>query len=125
MIGVSFMLIKNNVQIGLEWRFGTNWPGERCGARTRRGSACQRPAKKSNGKCRLHGGASTGPKTEAGRLRISEANLRHGKFTKDKLELMRERAKKGREIKKELRQLESNLITNGLLDPDWKSHYPS
>ena len=125
MIGVYFMLTKNNVKIGLEWRFGTNWPGVRCGARTRRGSACQRPAKKSNGKCRLHSGASTEPKTEVGRLRISEANLRHGKFTKDKLKLERERAAKEREIKKELRQLESNLITNGLLDPNWKSHYPS
>ena len=40
------MLIKNNVSTGLEWRFGSNWPGERCGAKTRKGTPCQRPANK-------------------------------------------------------------------------------
>ena len=82
------MLTKDNVTIGVEWRFGPDWPGQRCGAKTRRGTACQRPAKKKNGRCRLHGGASTGPRTEDGRARISAANLRHGKFTKDKLEVI-------------------------------------
>ena len=80
------MLTKDNVHIGIEWRFGPDWPGQRCGAKTRRGTACQRPANKKNGRCRLHGGASTGAKTEEGRARISAANLRHGKLTKDKLE---------------------------------------
>ena len=79
------MLIKNNVTTGSEWRFGSNWPGERCGAKTRKGTPCQRPANKKNGRCRLHGGASSGPRTEVGRARISAANLRHGKYTKDKL----------------------------------------
>ena len=86
------MLIKNNVTTGLEWRFGSNWPGERCGAKTRKGTPCQRPANKKNGRCRLHGGASSGPRTEVGRARISAANLRHGKYTKDKLEKRRENA---------------------------------
>ncbi|WP_319936768.1 HGGxSTG domain-containing protein [Thermohalobaculum sediminis] len=31
----------------------------RCGARTRRGSQCQSPAM-TNGRCRMHGGASSG-----------------------------------------------------------------
>ena len=76
-----FMLIKDNVTIGIEWRFGPDWPGQRCGATTRRGAACQRPANKKNGRCRLHGGASTGARTEEGLAWISAANLRHGKFT--------------------------------------------
>jgi hypothetical protein len=38
------MLTKDNVTIGIEWRFGPDWPGQRCGAKTRRGTACQRPA---------------------------------------------------------------------------------
>ena len=104
------MLTKDNVNIGIEWRFGPDWPGQRCGAKTRRGTACQRPANKKNGRCRLHGGASTGAKTEDGRARISAANLRHGKFIKDKLEKRRENAAKGREIRKELRQMERELI---------------
>ena len=59
-------------------------------------------------------------KTEAGRARISAANLRHGKFPKDKLEKRRENAAKGREIRKELRQMERELIAGGLLDTNWR-----
>lgn len=36
-----------------------------CGAKTRKGQACRCLALK-NGRCRLHGGLSTGPKTEDG-----------------------------------------------------------
>ncbi len=38
------MLKKNDVTIGIEWRFGPDWPGQRCGARTRKGTACLSPA---------------------------------------------------------------------------------
>jgi hypothetical protein len=51
----------------------------RCGAKTRRGTACQCPAMK-NGRCRLHGGLSTGPKTEEGRARCG--NWKHGLYSK-------------------------------------------
>lgn len=44
----------------------------KCGARTRKGTACIRKAL-SNGRCPNHGGCSTGPKTDAGRQRIAEA----------------------------------------------------
>jgi hypothetical protein len=27
------MIAKGNVKKGIEWRFGSNWPGERCGAK--------------------------------------------------------------------------------------------
>ena len=118
------MLTKNNVTIGIEGRFGADWPGQRCGAKTRKGSACQRPANKKNGRCRVHGGASTGPRTEEGRTRISEANLRHGRYTKDKLEKQRENAARGREIRKELRQLERDLLDSGQLDKHWRDRFP-
>jgi hypothetical protein len=119
------MLIKDNVTIGIEWRFGPDWPGQRCGAKTRQGTACLRPANKKNGRCRLHGGASTGPRTAGGRTRISAANLRHGKFTKDKLEKRRASAAKGREIRREFRQMERELIANGLLDKRWRDSFLS
>ena len=32
-------------------------------------------------KCRTHGGASTGPKTEAGKAAIRKAHLKHGEAT--------------------------------------------
>ena len=94
------------------------------GAKTRRGTACQRPANMKNGRCRIHGGASTGPRTEDGRARISAANLRHGKYTKDKIVKRRENAAKGREIRKELRQMERELIADGLLDKHWRASFP-
>ena len=58
------MLTKGNVKIGLNWRFGPDWPGQRCEAQTRRGTLCQRPGTKRNGRCGLHGGNSTGPRTK-------------------------------------------------------------
>jgi len=118
------MLTKNGVTIGIKWRFGPDWPGQRCGAKTRKGTACLSPAIKRNGRCRLHGGASTGPKTIEGRARISLANLRHGKYTKDKLERKRQNAAKGQAIRKELRQLERELIATGLLDKHWRDSFP-
>jgi hypothetical protein len=44
-----------------------------CGARTRQdGHPCKRKAL-ANGRCRIHGGLSTGPKTIEGRARIAQA----------------------------------------------------
>ena len=82
-------LVKGNVRIGVHTRFGPKWPGKRCLAKTRRGTACQRAAYKHNGRCALHGGRATGPKTQRGLQRISEANLKHGRQTKDKLAAQR------------------------------------
>ncbi len=52
-----------------------------CGARRRDGGRCQaspvwdsRRDRPVNGRCRMHGGLSTGPKTEEGRRRIAESN---------------------------------------------------
>ena len=117
------MRTKDNGNIGIEWRFGPDWPGQRCGAKTRRGTGCQRPANKKKGRCRLNGGARTGAKNQEGRARISAANLRHGNFTKDKLEKRKANAAKGRAIRKELRQMERELIAGGLLDKHWRSSF--
>ena len=50
-------LTKGNVTIGIHTRFGPNWQGVRCLAKTRRGTKCQRAAYKHNGRCALHWGA--------------------------------------------------------------------
>ena len=44
-----------------------------CGAKTRAGGGCQVRAEPGNARCRFHCGKSTGPKTQAGRGRIAEA----------------------------------------------------
>ena len=54
----------------------------RCGAKTRKGTPCRAPAMR-NGRCRLHGGKSTGPKTPEGIERIRQAHLKHGLYTKE------------------------------------------
>ena len=53
----------------------------RCGAKCKRtGLPCRAPAM-SNGRCRMHGGKSTGPKTAAGKKRIRYNALKHGRYT--------------------------------------------
>ena len=52
----------------------------KCGAKTRNGSPCRQPAMK-NGRCRLHGGKSTGPKTQEGLERSRKANWKHGFYS--------------------------------------------
>ena len=44
-----------------------------CNARTRSGDACRRVGSIKNGRCHLHGGKSTGPRTDEGRQRIAKA----------------------------------------------------
>jgi hypothetical protein len=34
----------------------------------------------ANGRCRLHGGRSTGPRTEAGRAALAAAHTTHGHY---------------------------------------------
>jgi hypothetical protein len=47
----------------------------RCGAKTRKGKSCQAPAMK-NGRCRMHGGQSTGPP------KGTQNALKHGYYTR-------------------------------------------
>jgi flagellar biosynthesis/type III secretory pathway chaperone len=39
-----------------------------------------------NGRCRMHGGKSTGARTEDGLKRIRQANFKNGNYTKEMLE---------------------------------------
>ena len=110
------MIAKDNVLIGLETRFGADWPGQRCGAKTRRGVPCQRPANKRNGRCRLHGGASSGPRTEQGRAKIAAANTTTGQHTKAMIARRKEDAKIAKGLRDRLRVIERNLKAHGLID---------
>ena len=96
-------------ELGRPTRFGPDWPGQRCLAKTRKGTLCQSPAYRHNGRCRLHGGLSTGAKTVAGLKRISDANLKHGRYTKDNLAKKRGAAQLGRKVMAELKLIEQRL----------------
>ncbi len=68
------------------WLKNGNPPGDfskapRCGAKTRLGTSCRGPGMK-NGRCRMHGGKSTGPKTWVGLGNSRLANFKHGHFAK-------------------------------------------
>ena len=61
-----------------------------CGAKGKRsGLPCQGPAM-PNGRCRLHGGKSTGAKTPEGLERIRQAKWKHGERSKAALEEIRD-----------------------------------
>ena len=58
-----------------------NWDNApRCGAKTRQGTPC-RSAAMPNGRCRMHGGCSTGAKTAEGIERIRAARTKHGRYS--------------------------------------------
>jgi hypothetical protein len=87
------------------WLKNGNPPGDlsavkRCGAKTRRGASCQCPAMR-NGRCRLHGGLSTGAKTSEGIERIRRAVTKHGRYSQH----AREERKNYRELLRQFRQL--------------------
>jgi hypothetical protein len=50
----------------------------RCGARSKRTGKPCRAAAMPNGRCKLHGGKSTGPRTPEGLERSRRANWKHG-----------------------------------------------
>ena len=60
-----------------------------CGAKTRRQTPCQGPALQ-NGRCRMHGGLSTGPRTPEGLERSRRANWKHGAYSRETRELLAE-----------------------------------
>lgn len=57
------------------WRFGTNWSGRRCLAKTRAGHQCQKPALKGKARCQLHGGRAGAPKG------VRNGNYKSGQYT--------------------------------------------
>ena len=67
-----------------------NPPGDfttaaRCGARTRRATPCLGPAM-PNGRCRMHGGMSTGPRTPEGLEAIRRSRNIHGFYSHSAIE---------------------------------------
>ena len=82
----------------------------RCQARSKRsGAQCAAPSMRGKFVCRTHGGLSTGAKTEAGRMRIAEANFKHGHFTKTEIQTRQE-------IAARIAALESSMHLLGMTD---------
>jgi hypothetical protein len=70
------------------WLKNGNRPGDwatapRCGARTRRQTACRCPSMRNRTRCRLHGGKSSGPRTADGLARSRYAAWKHGAYSRE------------------------------------------
>jgi hypothetical protein len=117
------MISKGNVTIGVTTRFGPDWPGVQCGARTKAGVACKRPAVKKTGRCTPHGGKSTGPRTQAGRDKIAALHTTHGRTTAAERVKARHRSKVGREVMRELKDIEQWAVDHGHLAKDWHDQF--
>jgi hypothetical protein len=108
------------IEAGRGTRFGDSWTGQRCLAKTRGGSPCQKAALTGKGRCRLHGGRSTGPRTEEGRARIAAANYKHGNRTNERLAENKEQAAVNREIWFALRSQIELMIRDGYLPKNYR-----
>jgi hypothetical protein len=85
------------------WQKGINAANAapRCGAKKRhKGTACGSPAM-ANGRCRLHGGLSTGPKTNEGIENIRKAHWKHGQRSAEAVR----RRKEGMALRREINRL--------------------
>ncbi|NCF34380.1 MAG: hypothetical protein GWP50_12545 [Proteobacteria bacterium] len=83
----------------------------RCGAKTRSGMPCAKYPIAGKRRCRLHGGMSTGPRTEEGRARIASANYKHGRFIG-----WRAHRKREKQYFAEIRRLMAQAKAAGLLE---------
>jgi hypothetical protein len=77
----KFLRLENNHSI--HWKQSSRRDRPLCGSRCRDGHACKAKAvvnlktdKPVNGRCRMHGGLSTGAKTQEGKARCREASRR-------------------------------------------------
>lgn len=61
-----------------------------CGAKTRAGGTCQQPGNPKNGRCRYHGGSSTGPKNQRGNTNRLTHGFYSNALTVDELALYRD-----------------------------------
>ena len=76
------------------WQLGPNWPGQRCGARTRRGTPCLKPALKGKARCQLHGGRTGGPSG------AKNGAYRHGRCTKARMAADKEARQRLKELER-------------------------
>jgi hypothetical protein len=100
-------------------RKGPSWSGDpskspRCGAKTRSGKPCRAPAMWSTRtrrytRCRLHGGASTGPRTPEGLEKCRRANWKHGKRSAEAVAERRAYRFEVRMLMLEMKQLETEV----------------
>ncbi|MGH6933021.1 MAG: HGGxSTG domain-containing protein, partial [Dongiaceae bacterium] len=84
----------------------------RCGAGTRHGGDCRQPAM-ANGRCRFHGGKSTGPRSAEGLARARAARRSHGGYSAEIIELRKTAAYRVRRLRALLAAMTSGHVLPG------------
>ena len=103
--------------------YGPDWQGQRCEARTRKGTACKRPGNKINGRCKLHGGRSKGPRTAKGIARLAASKTTHGCTTAVERAKAKQRAKVGRQVMRAVKEIETWALDHGHLAKGWRDQF--
>ena len=106
--GGGFSMGNSNLSRATQTCSSPKNPGQSCGARTRRGTACQKTPLAGKTRCRLHGGLSTGPRTAEGKARIAVAHWKHGRRSKGF-------TKARKQIWADLRAVEARMRGDGLI----------
>jgi len=101
-------MTKRNSTSGPTAHLLSDGPSPSCGARTRRGTECQKPPLAGKTRCRSHGGLSTGPRTAEGKARIAAAHWKHGRRSKKFVEMRKK-------IWADLRAVEARMRADGLI----------
>ena len=107
-LGRGFCMENTNLKRVTQPCLGPERPLQSCGARTRRGTACQKPPLTGKTRCRLHGGLSTGPRTAEGKARIAAAHWKHGRRSRAFTEARKQ-------IWVDLRAVEARMRADGLI----------
>jgi hypothetical protein len=68
----------------------------------------------SNGRCRMHGGMSTGPRTPAGLERSRKARWKHGRYSRQAIEARKSHMQHMREVR-ELIEMVKDATLIGIL----------
>ena len=68
-------------------------------------------------------GLPPAPRTKAGLARLTEAKIKHGKFTKEKRAEARRFAEEGRQMRGELKELETWFVDHGHLAKNWRDQF--
>ena len=84
-----------------------------CGAKTRSGKPCEKFPLASKRRCRLDGGLSTGPKTEAGRAAIAAAHYKHGRYVDWREKRAKDKYYLGEINRVMYEAMEAGLLLNG------------
>ena len=109
----------SNLDKAILWCFGLDGPGQRCGAKTCKGTACQRLACKRNGRGCMHDFRFTSQMSGMVLRGLQRCGQRHGRFTKEKRAVAKPRAEVGWQLCAELADLEKWFVGHGHLDKKW------